>query len=155
MGGYSTVPGTGGNYYIGLPATIYTLGLLPDSAGYTVEDAVDPTIAQLLDGGSPRIRAAHAGNAKLVSCQWTLGTADNDAIWAFYRTGTALGGNPFYIALYGVDGSELTTYLAWFVPRTFKLMKQEGNTYVIGCQMYVLPNIINPSADLALFEGWS
>ncbi|MFZ1074801.1 MAG: hypothetical protein WAN50_00275 [Minisyncoccia bacterium] len=155
MGAYTTIPGTGGNYYVGLPTLMYTLGLLPDSEGFTVEDAIDPTIITMLDGGAPRVRLSQIGAVKLVTCQWTVDQANHDALWAFYRTGALWGSQPFYIPLVGVDGSELTTYVAWFVPRTFKLMRQEGLTFVMGCQMYVLPNIPNPTADLALFSTWS
>jgi hypothetical protein len=133
---------------------MYTLGLLPSSDGYNVEDAIDTAIITMLDGGGPRVRAAHAGNVKLVTCQWVLNPADHDALWAFYRTATACGANPFKIPLVGVDSATLTTYVAWFVPRTFKLAGQKGQQYTISAQMYALPNIINPAADLALFSSW-
>lgn len=119
---------------------MYKLKLSPDSTGFTVLDG-NTNVAIQLDGGDPRVRADQLGAASLVTGQWTLGPEDYDTLRAFYRTGTFFGSMPFLIDLVGVDGSELTTYVARFVPGTFKLLSQSGLTYIQGASMWVTPTI--------------
>ncbi len=135
--------------------TQYTLGLLPDSQGFTVTSGQAETLSTLLDGGAPRFRALQIGVIKLVSCQWSLNADDYDYICAFYRTATANGSRFFFITLAGIDGAALTQYTAAFVPQTWKLLSQKGMQYVQWCQLYVIPNAPDSTTDIELLGRYN
>ena len=132
-----------------------TLGLLPDSDGYAVADGLMAN-AVMLDGGAPRVRLDQLGAVKTVDCQWTLSTDDYDYLMAFYRTGAGNASLPFLINLPGIDDSDITsTYTAYFVPGSLKLATQQGLTYVMKAQLWVIPNPIDTSNDQQLMARYA
>lgn len=133
---------------------IYTLGIPVDRQGYTVDEG-DTNVAIQLDGGAPRVRGDKLGAVKTVHCQWTVDQGDYDYLEAFYRTATGNGALPFNISLVGIDSSTPNTYVAYFVPNTKRLLNQSGLTYVLGADLWVVPNQIDPNADLQLIGEYS
>ena len=128
---------------------MYTLGIPVDRQGYSVDEG-DTNVAIQLDGGGPRIRADQLGAVKTAHCQWTVDQDRYDYLEAFYRTGTNNGANPFNISLVGIASSTPDTYVAWFVPKTKRLLSQSGLTYVVGADLWVVPNQVDTNADIQL-----
>ena len=133
---------------------MYTLGIPVDRQGYTVDEG-DTNVAIQLDGGGPRIRADQQGAVKTAHCQWTVDSDDYDYLEAFYRTATDCGASPFNISLVGIDSQTPGTYVAWFVPKTKRLVSQSGLTYVVAADLWVVPNPVDPNADLQLIGEYS
>lgn len=132
---------------------MYTLGTPPDSDNFTVTEG-GTNIAVQLAGGAPRMRADQLGAVKTVTCQWTLEAADFDYFMAFYRTATGFGADPFNISLYGVDGAAFQTYIAQFVPDTFKPLGQtRGLMHLVVASLWVQPNL-DTSGDAALLTRY-
>lgn len=110
----------------------------PDQESYSVTDGTT-VVATALDGGSSRYRADLLDAAAIVTVQWTLGPADFQFFKAFFRTALANGALPFLIDLY-MDNAELTEHEVHIVPGTFKLASQQGNTFIITCNLEAIPN---------------
>jgi hypothetical protein len=49
-----------------------------------------------------------------------------------------------------VDSGGMQTYTAYFVPETFALKQQAGQTYVVGAQLEVLFNPAYSAGDAAI-----
>lgn len=127
------------------------LGIIPDASGYRV-DYGNTVVVTPLVGGPPRIRADYDDTVAIINLQWTIQSADFDALMAFYRTATDKGANPFLMDLI-LDSSSLTEYTVQFVEKTFKLTQQFGLTFVVNASVYVSPLPPDSINDQLLYSG--
>lgn len=127
---------------------VHKLNLPPDQASYAVDDG-DEVIRTQLEGGAGKYRVDILNATRTVNCQWTVGPDNFRYLRAFYNTLHRLS-EPFKTNLY-LDYAELTEHDCWFIPGTFKLASQTGLTFVVVCQLEVVPTD-NPEEDLSLVE---
>jgi hypothetical protein len=125
-----------------------SLELSPDSSGYTIPTFGETNIATELDGGAPRIRADKQGAVSTIAVQWSCSKHNYDYLMAFYRTAINNGADPFELDLI-LDTATPDTYVAQFVPGTLQLSSQEGLTYVVQAQLYVLHDPPDGTTDAA------
>ena len=137
---------------------LYKLGIPPDRTGYKVKQG-NGAVAIQLDGGAPRVRGDKLGVVSTVDVQWTVNESDFDYLMAFSRSGAGANGVPctlpFLIDLVGIDNAEVGTYMVWFVPNTFGLISQAGLTYIVGAQLWVVPNTPSNADDLQTMGKYS
>jgi hypothetical protein len=125
------------------------LSLPPDQAQYA--GAFGKTsIATQLDGGASRFRNDQLGAAFLVDVQWTTSAANYNYLTAFYRTSVTYGADPFQIDLLLDAGDSMLTYTAHFVPGTFKLILQAGETFIVAAQLEVVPDPAYSAGDTSI-----
>lgn len=117
---------------------MYKMRISPETTGYASE-AGDTVLAVQLAGGAPRLRLDQLGAAYRVDVQWTVGPSDYNYLCAFYQYGTVNGSLPFQIDLLGIDGSAVQTYMAYFVPGSWKLAATAGLTYTQSAQLWAMP----------------
>lgn len=130
---------------------MYTLLLPPDQASYASQFG-HTTVATALDGGASRFRADQLGASFLVQVQWTCDKVNYDYLCAFYRLATNFGSLPFLLPLYLDSSDLLLPYTVHFVPDTFGLKSQVGQTFVMGASLEVLPDpsrYVNDAATVA------
>lgn len=132
------------------------LKLHPDKAGYAVDRGTE-IISAKLDGGASKIRKDILNAAFRVSVQWITHPDGYNYLNAFYRTSTANGSLPFTIDLY-LDKSEPVEFSAQFVPDTFKLSSQSGETYYVSAELEVTKpfngsEASEDAATIAAFEA--
>lgn len=128
-----------------------TLLLPPDQANYASPFG-HTAVSTLLDGGASRFRADQLGGAFFVTVQWTLSKKNYNYLTAFYRTSTAAGSLPFLIGLI-LDSGDIQTYTAHFVPDSFALTSQSGQTYIVGATLEVLPDPSYAAGDAAIIAA--
>lgn len=140
---------------------LFTLGIPPDANGYRAIPG-NSVVAIQLDGGGPRMRADQLGIVSTVDVQWTLDPDAYNYMLAFFRSGAGANGVPgclpFLCPLVGIDNALSDTpqlYTCWFVPQTFGLKSQSGLTYIVGAQLWVVPNLPDPADDLQLLAEYS
>lgn len=112
--------------------------LPPDQANYTHKFG-DQIIATQLDGGASRFRRDQLGAAFQLEVQWTCNDKNYDYVTAFYRTSINFGSDPFTCSLI-LDQHGLQSYTCHFLPGTFRLDSQQGQTYVLRATLEVLPD---------------
>lgn len=125
-----------------------TLLLPPDQTGYQAQYG-KTGIATQLDGGASRFRADQLGAAFTMDVQWTCNKKNYEYLSAFYRTTINYGADPFTVSLI-LDLGVLNPYTAHFIPETFGLTSQQGNTYVVGARLEVIPNPAYTAGDAAI-----
>lgn len=129
-----------------------TLKRAPDSTSYAVTEG-NTNIAIQLSGGLPRVRADQLNAVKTVDALWTLSPKAFNYMLAFYRTSTAFGSSPFLCPLLGIDNITLANYTAWIVPGTWKpVRQQQGLTFILTCQLWVIPTN-DTSGDAAILTA--
>lgn len=131
--------------------TLPVLSMPPDQSNYQLTDG-HTTVSTQLDGGAGRYRADVLGASYRLVCQWTCDKRNFNYIKAFYRTSTVFGSLPFQIALM-IDGGDLDTYTAYFLPDTFNLISQSGNTWIVGATLEVLFDPTFSSGDAAIIAA--
>lgn len=131
-------------------ADILTFLYPPDQAAYAVVDGTS-VISTALDGGSSRYRADLLGAPAKVTVQWTFDPLEYQYSKAFFKSGVNGGADAFLIDLY-IDNSDLTTHTAHFVPGTFSLASQTGNTFVVTATLEVEPNDDDAALNWALVQ---
>lgn len=124
-----------------------TLALPPDQASYAAAYGRTAVSTQL-DGGASRFRSDQLGAAFMVDVQWTCGKKNFEYLSAFYRTTITYGADPFLISL-KLDTGAMQTYTAHFMPGTFSLIQQMGETYVVGAKLEVVPDPSFTTGDAA------
>lgn len=130
---------------------IPTLGLPPDQAQYSA--IVGKTsVSTKLDGGASRFRNDQLGAASVFNVQWTCSKKNYNYLMAFYRTSINYGADPFNISLL-FDSGDMQTYIAHFVPETFGLTSQAGETYVVGAQIEIVPNAAYAAGDATIIAA--
>lgn len=125
----------------------YKLKIPPDSAGYTVSAGAMAAQSQL-EGGLSRFRADKENPASRVMVQWTVSPDKYRYLRAFYHT-TKHGALPFLIDLV-LDESTPTEYEAHFIPGTWNLREQKGQSYTVSTELEVVPTT---PVDLTYEEG--
>ncbi len=124
------------------------LMLPPDQAQYAAAPAAT-SVSTKLDGGASRFRADQLGAAFELIVQWTMSAENFDYLIAFYRTAINYGADPFLIDLL-LDSGDMQEYTAHFMPETFGLTGQMGETFVVGAKLEVVPNPDYAAGDDAL-----
>lgn len=105
-----------------------TLQLPPDQANY--QATPNPTaISTQLDGGASRFRADKLGASITLTVQWTLNKKNYAYLCAFYRQ-LNFGADPFIVGLF-IDSGDIQDYTCHFLPGTFQLNSQMGQTWVV------------------------
>jgi hypothetical protein len=125
--------------------------LPPDQASYAFTP-VASSVATQLDGGASRFRADQLGAAIVFTVQWTLDAFNYAYLLAFFRTAITYGSDPFSLDLI-LDSGVPQTYTCHFMPGTFNLVSQSGNTYIVGATLEILPNSAYASSDAALIAA--
>lgn len=131
------------------------LGILPDRAGYTVNEGSDSIFTEL-EGGAGRYRLDKIGAAKRLDVQWSLNRSDYAYVRAFYRTGSKLSSRAFLIDLI-IDDFEAEEHTAFFIPGSFRLTDQRGHLYVVSAEIEARPLIQLEGFDeliIALFAAY-
>jgi hypothetical protein len=124
------------------------LTLPPDQAQYAAKQ-YPTSVSTKLDGGASRFRADELGAAFLLDVQWTMSAANFLYLNAFYRTAVNNGADPFQIDLL-IDDGIMRTYTAHFLPGTYGLIQQEGETFTVSAQIEVIPDPTYSAGDAAL-----
>lgn len=127
-------------------STLPLLNALPDSSGYELLDGNMVVNSGDLEGGASRSRADVVGANGQCDVRWTCGPNVYNYIRAFYRTSITNGADTFQISLI-FDVALPLVYTVKFIPGTFKLVSQEGMTYVLGGTLEVCPQPINAAND--------
>lgn len=125
--------------------------LPPDQSNYAAPEG-HTTVSTILDGGASRFRADQLGGAFLVTVQWTLDLTNFNYLKAFYRTAVNYGSLPFNIDLL-LDSGAMQTYVAHFVPDTFGLTSQSGQTFVVGAILEIIPDPSYAVGDAAIIAA--
>jgi hypothetical protein len=124
--------------------------LPPDQANYA-GDFGNQVVDVKLEGGASRFRADEQGAVFIVNCRWQCDATNFNYLTAFYRTAVNFGALPFNIDLL-LDNNTMNNYVAHFVPGTFGLDSNSGETYVMKAQLEVCPNpayYVNDAAIIA------
>lgn len=125
--------------------------LPPDQNGYKADYGLTG-ISTRLDGGASRFRADQLGAAFSLAVQWTCNKKNFEYLSAFYRTAVNYGALPFTLSLL-LDAGIMQAYTAHFLPGTFSLDQQFGNTYVVSAKLEVLPDASYTAGDAALIAA--
>lgn len=113
---------------------------IPDSSGYSVQDAAADVIAIQLDGGASRYRRDRIGSNSNVSVRWTFDPEEYRYFRAFYRFLTEKGAKPFLIDLV-LDTQFPEEHVAHFVPGSVRLQEQRGHAYFVTAELEVEPTL--------------
>lgn len=108
------------------------LNIPPDSEGYGAVWG-DEVLATQVEGGPARYRQVFIGAPGTVPVTWKCNAAEYDTLCAFYETNKAL---PFQIDLIWKTSAPVERN-AHFVPGTFKLASQSGQTYIVQAELEV------------------
>lgn len=127
------------------------LPLPPDTASYTFKYS-NTNLSTELEGGASRFRADKLGATHRLDCQWTLNLKNYNYLMAFYRTTLGYGALSFTINLIA-DSGALVTLTAYFVPGTFGLIAQQGNMYVVGASLEVIPDPAATTNDATIIAA--
>lgn len=119
---------------------------VPDSSGYSVEDAAADVIAVKLDGGASRYRRDRIGSNSKVSVRWTFDPEEYRYFRAFYRLLTDKGAKPFLVDLV-LDTEFPEEHTAHFVPGTVRLQEQKGHGYFVTAELEVEPTVYEDEAQ--------
>lgn len=130
-------------------AALPFMQIIPDSSGYAILDGNMVVNSGELEGGASRSRANVFGASGQCDVRWTCGPNAYNYIRAFYRTSITNGADTFQINLIW-DTALLQLYTVKFVPGTFKLVSQNGLTYVLGGTLEVRPQPINATDDTGI-----
>lgn len=123
---------------------LFTLPLTPDKTSYGAADTAESN-SQALQGGLSRNRRDKIGSSVIIDCTWTLSGDDYETLFAFYSARVnSLDDLPFTANLI-VDQPELTAHIARFMPGTFSLVGQAGDTFSVQAQLEVTP--LTPVAE--------
>lgn len=122
--------------------------LPPDQASYAAAFG-ETSVSTQLQGGASRFRADQLGAAFKLDVQWTMSKKNYNYLTAFYRTTIKYGADPFTISLM-IDSGAMQSYTAHFMPGTFALIQQMGETYVVGAKLEVVPDPSYSTGDAAL-----
>lgn len=115
-----------------------TLLLPPDQDSYATQFG-HTVVSTQLDGGASRFRADQLGSAFKLSVKWTMSKKNYNYLTAFYRNAIKFGADPFTIGLI-LDSGDVQNYTAHFLPDTFGLTGQSGDTYIVQATLEVLPD---------------
>lgn len=130
---------------------------IPDSSGYSVQDAAADVIAIQLDGGASRYRRDRIGSNSTVSVRWTFDPDEYRYFRAFYRFLTEKGAQPFLIDLV-LDTQFPQEHVAHFVPGSVRLQEQRGHAYFVTAELEVEPTVFEDeeqeSAYAALYSAF-
>lgn len=114
---------------------MYTLVYQPDQAGYSVTPGAE-SVSQKLKGGLSRYRMDVLNASSIVTCTWTVDREKYEYLRLFYRVNMRNGSEAFNIDLI-LDHATLETYVAKFVPETWKLAGQQGHQYIVTCNLEI------------------
>lgn len=128
----------------------YTMAITPNVKSYEILDG-DEVLSVRLAGGASRFRKDQLGAVAQATVSWTVGSTDFRYLRAFYGV-HGRRAQPFNIALI-LDEPVLTTHEAYFVPGTFKLASQEGQTYTVTAVLEVIPTPRTLAEDIAIITG--
>jgi hypothetical protein len=123
--------------------------LLPDSSGYSGANS-SPVVSTKLDGGAPRIRATQLGAVSQVNVQWTTDSPNFEYLQALYRANGY--GAKRILAKLILDTSQPQFYVVTVEPGSWRLISQQGQTYVLGATLNVVPNPPNPAYDQSIVD---
>jgi len=131
----------------------HKLNLPPDQASYSVTDGSEVNRTQL-DGGAGKYRVDILNATRMVNCQWTVGPDNYRYLRAFYNI-LHRDSEPFKLDLY-LDYPTLTEHDCWFMPDTFKLVSQQGQTFVVASQLEVTPtdDAVDDQSLVDLMDGF-
>jgi hypothetical protein len=112
-----------------------TLDFAPDEDAYSFSEP-DDFLYVATAGGLPRTRADIINSNKIVGVQWTCSAAMYDYLCAFNAANIVNGCEPFNVPMF-IDEVETKLYVCRFVPESFKLVQQEGETYTVSAALEV------------------
>jgi hypothetical protein len=129
----------------------------PDQQGYSFQDGKE-TLQAELDGGASRFRRDVLNGAYKLNVSWTLDPNGYNYARAFYRGVTQSGALPFLIDLWTDVGDQLLEHEVHFVPGTFGLKSQRGQSFIVGATLEVQPyQLSDTTADIVYLVnefGW-
>jgi hypothetical protein len=114
-----------------------TLLLQPDSAGYVVTEPGDSWLTVELPGGLPRTRADVLNSEVLVNVSWICKKCEFDYIVKFEKANSAYDYEPFDATLQ-IDDDTPAVFSCRFVAGSFKIDRQEGETYFVSAVFRVV-----------------
>lgn len=121
------------------------LSLLPEANGYMVTEGESAIVLET-QGGSPRSRRDLSGTSASVDVVWVLNRSDYNTLMDFY--------DRFYYQTFRlsllIDSYELTEHDVNFVPGTFSLAEQSGDSYTVSARLEVQLLPKNEDYDLGL-----
>lgn len=126
--------------------TLVKFILPPDQQGYSFQDPSE-TLQAELDGGVSRFRRDKLNGAYKLNVSWTLNQQEYTYARAFYRGTTQSGALPFLIDLYTDLGDQLLEHEVHFIPGSFGLKSQRGNSFVVGATLEVKPYEIGQESE--------
>lgn len=110
-----------------------TLGITPSRFSYTVSS--QDGIGVNHDGPRSRIRRG-VPNTRLVRAAWNVNDLGYQYMWAFFRSATKEGSEPF-IAKVLFEEDTVTLHKAQFVPGSFRTTEVNGSSFTIEAEMHV------------------
>lgn len=125
---------------------------IPDATGYQLT-AGNEIRATSIPGGLPRIRRDFDGAPSQTTVQWSLNPTTYNVAMAFWRAACKKGSQPFQCLLV-VDSAALAWYVCQFVPATFGLTSQKGNSYVLGATLMVQSTLADSDLDSSLLATY-
>lgn len=114
---------------------VQQLQVLPSQDAYSVEYSSN-SIAVKLEGGRSRFGLTKKNGVDVVNVEYDLNQEDYQYFWAFYNDATKRGALPFQSYLY-LNSSDLTLHLCKFVPGSLRLVRQDGNKFVVAATLEV------------------
>ena len=114
------------------------LPFTPEAESYGV-DHPHQTVAVMLAGGKPRVRADVDSHVSIVSANWKLDYADYMTFMHFMEVTVAHGSLPFLVDL-ATNFFAPVQHKCTMVPRTFKTHNVRGISYQIQMQLAVEQN---------------
>lgn len=121
------------------------LNFLPEQQGYMVNSATSVD-AQATRGGLPRARRDKSGSSVLIDAQWLLNRSEYKEFVSFYDRFYHTDFRMFLL----VSTYELTEHDVRFVPETFTLSQQDGDSYTVTARLEVKLLNADEAYDLGL-----
>lgn len=119
--------------------------LSPEQSEYSAENAVEVVRIEV-QGGPSVLYSDSIGAGALVNVSWVCTAAEYESLVETVNIDLNRGSDKFLIDLI-LEGPYPVEYEAQFVPYTFMLAKQEGQTYFVVAQLEVSPNEHDPDYD--------
>jgi len=117
-------------------ADIEKIPFCPRQAGFDASFG-DGSSSISLEGGSDRYQPGPDNQSDRVNSVWVLRGQNYSAFMGFWRKMRRRGGGPFLIDL-SLQSHEMVEYMAYFVPKSLKLISRQGVVFTVSAQMEVL-----------------
>lgn len=124
--------------------SLQKLNLAPNERSYTARESIT-AITTKLGGGASRQRRDYLNQPAYVAVEWSCDPEEYLYLQTFFRV-HEYGGLAFHMDLI-LHTADLTTHECRFVPDKFKLVRKEGDLFIVRAELEVVPNAFDSDFD--------